>query len=163
MGDASEFVLVSHWRVHAARERVWQVLRATRAWPAWWRYVASVDELEPGDERGVGALQRYRWTSRLPYALTFGIRTVEVRRGELVRARSEGDLAGEGTWELRDDGDGTRVTYTWRVAVTKGWMRVLAPVLRPLFTWNHNAVMAAGEAGLNEYLSRDPSVGVAPP
>ena len=85
MGDASEFVLVSNWRVHASRERVWQVLRATREWPAWWRYVASVDEIEPGDERGVGALQRYRWTSRLPYGVTFAIRTTEVRRAERRR------------------------------------------------------------------------------
>jgi hypothetical protein len=162
VSDASEFVLVSNWRVHAPRERVWRVLRETRAWPAWWRYVVSVDELEPGDEHGVGALQRYRWSSRLPYGVTFAIRTVEVRRAERIRARSEGDLAGEGTWDLRDDGDDTRVTYTWRVALTKGWMRALAPLLRPVFTWNHNAVMAAGEAGLNAYLSREAPAGDAP-
>jgi len=154
LSAATEFVLVSHWHVPAGRERVWQVLRNTRDWPAWWRYVASVDEVERGDASGVGALHRYRWTSRLPYALTLTTRTVEVREGEYIRARAEGDLDGEGIWQLSDEGNGTLVTYTWRVALTKRWMRSLAPLLRPLFTWNHNAVMAAGEAGMNAWLAR---------
>ena len=153
--DAAEFVLVSHWRLPAPRERVWQVLRATHDWPRWWPYVASVEELEPGDASGVGALHRYHWTSRLPYSVKFATRTVEVRRAELVRGRAEGDLHGEGLWELGDDGDGTRVTYTWRVSLTKRWMRMLAPLLRPIFTWNHDAVMAAGERGMKAWLVRD--------
>ena len=34
------------------------------------------------------------------------------------------------------------------VEVTKPWQRRFAPVLRPMFTWNHNVVMGWGEDGL---------------
>jgi len=150
--DATEFVLVSHWRIAAPRERVWNVLNDPTGWPQWWPYVASVEKLESGDAAGVGARYRFHWTSRLPYSLTIETRVVEVDKPNTIRAKASGELDGEGTWRLHDDGTGTTVEYTWRVAVTRAWMRLLAPLLRPAFAWNHNAVMAAGEAGLRRHL-----------
>ena len=69
-----------------------------------------------------------------------------------LRGREE--QVDEGVWRLREGDGGTGVEYTWRVGLDKGWMRALAPLLRPVFAWNHNAVMAAGEDGLRRLLRR---------
>jgi len=156
MGDAgidiNEFVLVSQWRIAAPIARVWEVLNDPTGWPRWWPYVASVDKLEAGDADGVGARYRFHWTSRLPYSIRIDTRVVEVARLRTIRAAASGDLQGEGTWQLRDDGATTAVEYTWRVTLDRAWMRWFAALLRPAFTWNHNAVMAAGEQGLQKFL-----------
>jgi hypothetical protein len=39
------------------------------------------------------------------------------------------------------------------VEVTKPWMRALAPLLRPVFTWNHGKVMGWGYEGLRRELA----------
>ena len=62
----------------------------------------------------------------------------------LIEGRAEGELRGLGRWTLRADGAQTAVRYEWIVAVTKPWQRRLAPLLRPVFHWNHNVVMGWG-------------------
>ena len=71
----------------------------------------------------------------------------------LIEGRAEGELAGLGRWTLQADGARTAVRYEWIVEVTKPWQRRLAPLLRPVFTWNHSVVMGWGYAGLAEKLA----------
>ena len=52
-------------------------------------------------------------------------RTIEAVRLQRLRARSRGQLEGEGLWLLREDGGGTHVTYYWRVTPATRWMRWL--------------------------------------
>jgi uncharacterized protein YndB with AHSA1/START domain len=154
---ATEFLLVSDWTIDAPRQRVWDALKAPTEWPRWWRYVARVEELDRGDADGIGARHRFHWTSRLPYSIDIVMRIVGMRTLETIRGLAEGDLRGEGLWELSDTRDGgTHARYTWRVGLDKTWMRALAPLLRPVFVWNHNAVMAAGERGLRAELGAKP-------
>jgi hypothetical protein len=151
--SASDFLLVSNWRLAAPRPDIWSVLKTPTEWPRWWRFVASVDELDHGDASGLGAKHRVSWTSRLPYRVNLETVVVETQAEQLIRLRAEGDVQGEGCWRLRDaEGGGCSAEYTWRVAVDKPWMRALAPLLRPVFAWNHNAVMDEGERGLKRYL-----------
>ena len=56
--------------------------------------------------------------------------------------------------ELSPEGRGTHARYTWRVELTRPWMRVMAPMLAPVFRWNHNGVMRAGAEGLARHLGR---------
>lgn len=151
--NINEFVLLSQWRIDAPLASVWQAINDPTGWPRWWPYVAAVDKLATGDADGIGARYRFHWTSRLPYSIRIDTHVVEVVRQQLIRAAASGDLDGEGTWRLRSDGDATEVEYTWRVTLDRAWMRRLAPLLRPAFAWNHNAVMAAGEHGLRRHLS----------
>ncbi|HZP65425.1 MAG TPA: SRPBCC family protein [Rudaea sp.] len=151
--DTSDFVLISHWRIDAPRRRVWDALHEPTGWPDWWPYVAAVEKLDTGDPDGVGARYRFHWTSRLPYSIRIATHVVDVVPQQTIRAEASGDLDGEGTWRLGENGSATDVEYTWRVRLTSRWMRLFAPLLRPVFTWNHNAVMAAGEEGLRKYLA----------
>jgi uncharacterized protein YndB with AHSA1/START domain len=152
----TDFVLVSHWRIAAPRERVWEALKHPTEWPRWWPFVKAVDELDAGDADGLGARYRFHWTSRLPYSIRLLTTVVEIRRTERIVARAEGDLRGTGTWRLAERDGATAVEYTWQVDLDRAWMRGLLPILRPAFAWNHNAVMAAGEAGLSRDLGGVP-------
>jgi hypothetical protein len=150
---STHFDLVSHWRVAAPVDRVWAALADPESWPQWWPYVLDVQTLSTGAADGLGSLRRIRWATRLPYQLLIEVEAIEVLRPERLRARSQGQLRGEGLWLLRSDGPHTDITYVWRVELTRRWMRALAPLLAPVFRWNHAAVMRAGEAGLNRRLA----------
>jgi hypothetical protein len=69
----------------------------------------------------------------------------------LLEGRALGELVGVGCWTL-ERGDRTRVRYDWGVQVTRPWMRRLAPLLQPIFVWNHGVVMERGRRGLIRWL-----------
>ncbi len=150
--SANHFDLVSHWHIAAPVERVWAALIAPDSWPQWWPYVRSVRTLRKGDANGLGSVRRIEWATRLPYSIVIEVEAVESLRFERLRGRSRGQLRGEGIWLLRSEGQATDVTYVWRVELGKRWMRWLAPLLAPLFRWNHDGVMRAGGVGLARHL-----------
>lgn len=147
-----QFELTTDWLIPAPITDVWTALNAPEDWPHWWRFVRAVEQIEPGDADGVGALRRFTWSSRLPYSLTFAMRVTRVESQTLLEGRAEGELSGMGRWTLSQQSQGTAVRYDWRVDVTRAWMRLLAPLISPAFRWNHGAVMAEGEIGLTRYL-----------
>ena len=113
----------------------------------------AVELLEDGDASGAGAYRRMTWRSALPYELTFNMRTTLIEPQRRIEGVADGELSGLGIWTLAAQGAHTQVRYDWRVDATKAWMRVLAPVARPLFAWNHGVVMEWGRAGLTRRLS----------
>lgn len=150
---STDFHLTTDWTLPAPLDAVWQALITPEQWPSWWRAVANVERLADGDAHGVGALRRMTWRTALPYSLTFDMRTTRVEPMTLIEGRAEGELAGLGRWTLSPDGACTNVRYEWIVEVTQPWMRLLAPVMKPVFTWNHNTVMRWGEDGLRRKLA----------
>ena len=148
----TQFSLETSWHLDASVERVWEALVAVGDWPRWWRFLNAVTELENGDKEGVGSLQRYTWSSKLPYRLTFEMRTTMVERPTLIEGVAMGDLNGIGRWRLRALGKSSCVRYEWTVATGKPWMTILGPLLAPIFTWNHNQVMIEGGRGLAQHL-----------
>jgi hypothetical protein len=65
-----------------------------------------------------------------------------------MRGEATGDLEGTGHWRLFEQAGVTAVTYEWEVRTTKPWMKLLAPVARPVFEYNHDVVMRWGGEGL---------------
>ena len=47
-------------------------------------------------------------------------------------------------WWPSVGGPVTRVEYDWRIRAQKGLLKVLSPVMRPLFSANHHWAMAQG-------------------
>jgi uncharacterized protein YndB with AHSA1/START domain len=140
------------WLVEAPRERVFQAIWDSERWPTWWPGVESVVELEPGDDDGVGSLGRYVWKSRLPYRLTCDTRVTRVERPRYMEGEATGELAGTGRWRLFEQEGVTAVLYDWDVRTTSRWMNLLAPLVRPVFAWNHDVVMRWGGEGLARHL-----------
>jgi hypothetical protein len=147
-----EFNLVSEWRLGAPIERVWEALVRPQDWPRWWRYLQEAVPVAAGNGRGIGTRTRYVWTSRLPYRLAFEMRSTRAEPPVLLEGDASGDLEGRGRWLLARGAGMTTVRYEWRVRTTKRWMNLAAPLLAPLFAWNHDQVMCAGGRGLAEYL-----------
>ena len=150
---ATHFDLVSHWRVHAPIDRVWDALVDVERWARWWPYVRAVQSLRSGGSDGLGCQWRIEWATRLPYRLVIDVETIDMQKPERLRGRSMGQLRGEGIWLLRFEGGITDITYVYRVELATPWMRCLAPLLAPLFRWNHEGVMRAGSRGLVRYLA----------
>jgi hypothetical protein len=142
------YAFLTTWLIEADREDVWDVIDDVAAWPEWWRGVVRVEQLDAGDENGVGGRHAIEWRARLPYPIEFEFVTDRVERPRLMEGRAFGELAGTGCWRLFEQDGVTAVTYDWRVGTTKPWMNALAPVARPAFEYNHDWVMARGGEGL---------------
>jgi uncharacterized protein YndB with AHSA1/START domain len=140
------------WCLEAPIDPVWEAIHDSESWPQWWRGVERVVELEPGDEQGIGQVGRYTWKSRLPYELSFDVKTLRKERPHLLAGEASGELAGTGTWRLSEGGGLTTVLYEWDVRTARAWMNLLAPLARPVFAWNHDWVMKRGGEGLARLL-----------
>jgi uncharacterized membrane protein len=143
----SHYGFLSTWCVDAPIEDVWEVLRDSASYPAWWAAVRSVEQVLPGDEQGVGRVDRFAWRGRMPYTLRFDVRVTRVEPGLLIEGHATGELEGVGIWRLFE-GPGTAVVYDWRVRTTPTWMNLVGPLARPIFARNHDFVMREGARGL---------------
>jgi hypothetical protein len=148
----TRYSFVTRWELDAPLPAVYDLIAHPLDWPRWWRAVVRVVELEPGDADGLGHLLRFTWRTQLPYGFTFDMRTTRVERHRLLEAEAQGDLQGTGRWTFDTDGPRTRVRYDWNVETTKRWMRIVAPLARPAFAWNHDVVMGWGLDGLRAQL-----------
>jgi uncharacterized protein YndB with AHSA1/START domain len=148
----AEYRFLTTWLLDCPREPVWDAIFDQKAWPSWWRGVERVVELDPGDATGVGSHSRLTWRSKLPYDLVFEARTRVVEKPHLIEADADGELIGEGRWRLFEHDGLTAVLYEWNVSTSKRWMNVLAPLLGPVFEWNHDWVMRNGGTGIAELL-----------
>lgn len=148
----NRYHLFTEWQFDAPLDVVWNAIFHAEAWPDWWKGAESVVTLERGDADGLGARQRYTWKGVLPYRLTFVTRVTRIEPLRLLEGRVEGDLEGQGCWRFARGQGVTTVHYEWQVRTTRRWMNLLAPLARPIFCWNHDAVMRAGGIGLARYL-----------
>lgn len=148
----ARYSFVTTWAVEAPLEPVWDAIYDTDAWPAWWPGVTRVEELVARGPDGVGGVSRFTFRSRLPYDLTFDMRSTTVVRHELMEGVASGELTGVGRWRFFGASDSTAVTYEWDVETTARWMNALSVLARPAFAWNHDAVMRAGAGGLARHL-----------
>jgi uncharacterized protein YndB with AHSA1/START domain len=148
----AEYRFLTTWLLEAERERVWEAIYDSERWPDWWKGVLEAEELEEGDESGVGRYGRYIWKSKLPYRLEFFVRTTKVEKPHLLEGDAEGELAGVGRWRLFEQDGATAVLYEWNVHTTRAWMNLLTPIARPIFAVNHDYVMRNGGVGIAELL-----------
>lgn len=149
----ADYAFLTTWLLDCPRDRVWGAIHDQASWPTWWRGVEQAVELRAGDESGVGAVSRMVWKSFLPYRVHFDVTTTRVEYPTLMEGRAVGELEGVGRWRLYE-GDGvTAVLYEWNVATTRRWMNAMAPLLRPVFEWNHDWVMARGGEGIAALLA----------
>jgi hypothetical protein len=150
----AQYSFLTTWCVAAPIEPVWEVLSAADRYHEWWKGVRNVTVLEPGEAgpRGVGALYRLEWRSKLPYTLAFESRVTRVEEPYLIEGHASGELEGVGVWRLFASSLGTAAIYSWDVSTTRAWMNRLAPIARPAFAWNHDLVMAQGATCLADRL-----------
>jgi hypothetical protein len=144
----ADYAFLTTWLLDSPRLPVWEAIHDQASWPSWWRGVEEAVELRPGDEDGVGSISQMVWKSLLPYRVSFEVTTTRVERPSLMEGHAVGELEGVGRWRLYEQDGVTAVLYEWNVATTRPWMNRMAPLLRPVFEWNHDWVMARGGEGI---------------
>jgi hypothetical protein len=148
----TDYSFVTRWQTDAPIAAVIDVLKRVDEWPDWWHGVDAVEQVAAGDAQGIGATHRFTFRGRLPYSLVFSIRVTQVIAPHRLAGVATGELEGTGIWTLRNGDGSTHIEYDWDVRTTRWWMNLLAPVARPVFIRNHDAIMEWGRIGLGERL-----------
>jgi uncharacterized protein YndB with AHSA1/START domain len=141
---ADEYVFVDEWDVDAPRESVYAAVSDPRTYPEWWKPVYISVE---GDDR----VTRHHFKGRLPYTLKMRSELVSSDPPNRFEVKVDGDLRGKGVWTFTDRDGKTHVRWDWVVFADKPLLRVLTPVLKPLFRYNHNWAVERAKEGLEPY------------
>lgn len=153
---ANAYHFVTHWRVPGTCEQVADVLERVADFPRWWPAVhLDVRILKPATgPHSLGEEVSLFTKGWLPYTLRWDFTVVQQRYpyGSVIAAR--GDFDGRGEWIFEQRGTTVDATYIWDVRAEKPLLRTLTPVLRPLFTANHDWAMRVGERSLDLELRR---------
>jgi uncharacterized protein YndB with AHSA1/START domain len=152
-GSTRPYVFVDEWDVAAPPESVFDALADARTYPRWWTPVYL--EVQADGPAELGAESRQHFKGRLPYHLRTRSVITELEPPARVTAEVDGDLRGRGTWTLTPTAAGTHVRFDWQVYADRRLLKVLTPLLRPLFRWNHNWAIARAIEGLEPYAARE--------
>ena len=90
----------------------------------------------------------------LPYTLRWKFRVTENRQPYGFTLEAWGDFNGRGIWTFAQAGEWVNVVYDWKISADKPLLRVLSPILKPVFSANHHWAMAKGEESLKLELAR---------
>jgi uncharacterized protein YndB with AHSA1/START domain/quercetin dioxygenase-like cupin family protein len=151
-GLSRPYVFVDEWDVAAPQQAVFDAIADARTYPQWWRPVyLDVDADGPAE---LGKESRQHFKGRLPYHLHTRSTVVALDAPRTVTAEVDGDLRGTGTWTLTPTATGTHVRFDWQVHADRKLLKVLTPLLRPVFRWNHNWAIARAMEGLEPYAQR---------
>ena len=147
--DTTGYVFVDEWEVDAPIEAVFDALADARTYPRWWRSIYLSVEADGAPEVGRTSLHHFK--GRLPYTLRLASTIIRLERPREIEADVEGDLSGRSRWTLTPTDGRVHVRWDWRVNADRTFLRVLTPLLRPLFRWNHNWAVARAMEGLEPY------------
>ena len=152
---APEYVFIDEWDVDAPIEAVFRALADAETYPEWWKSVYKSAKADGQLAEGTTTVQHFK--GRLPYELRTTSRIVRLDAPHEFEVEVTGDLRGRGIWTLTPSDAGVHVRFDWRVFADKPILRVLTPVLRPLFRWNHAWAIARAREGLQPYARRTAS------
>lgn len=152
---AHDFHISTRWRVEGGISEVAAILSDPERFPDWWGQVyLGICVLDRGDAQGLGSRVAVHSKGWLPYHLNWEGTLAEDQRPHRWVIEATGDLTGRGIWTLRQDGQWAIIDYDWRVRADRPLFRALAPLVFPVFAWNHRWAMARGEEGLRRELIR---------
>ncbi len=150
----NDYHFVTTWNVQGTIQEIMPIIADARDLTRWWPAVyLDVQELEPGDERGLGKVVSLYTKGWLPYTLRWQFRVSEIGEHRL-RIEASGDFVGRGIWTFAQDGEWTRIIYDWKIRADKSLLRWFSFLLKPIFAANHHWAMAKGEESLKLELAR---------
>ena len=108
-------------------ETAYHYIRQIEEYPRWWGKVyKKIIKLKEAPPDVAGAKYRITVGGFLPYSLTIDNEVTHIDRPNLIRFDAEGELKGKGVWSFREVGEGTEVTFDWRVAANKKVIRLFS-------------------------------------
>lgn len=153
---ANDYHFITHWyALNSTVDEVQAVLSDPADLVRWWPSVyLDVRVLTPGDERGVGREVELYTKGWLPYTLRWTFRVTENNAPRGFALEAWGDFVGRGVWIFEQAGPDVHIVYDWRIRAEKGLLKLMSPLLKPVFSMNHRWAMARGEESLRLELAR---------
>jgi hypothetical protein len=152
---SNDYHFVTDWRVQSTVKEVADILADGLDLPRWWPSVyLDVQQIEKGDERGVGRVIGLYTKGWLPYTLRWQFRVTEEHYPYGFALEAWGDFNGRGIWTFEQDGEWVNVIYDWKIRADKPLLRNLSFIMKPIFEANHRWAMAKGEESLRLELAR---------
>ena len=152
---SNDYHFISQWRVEGTVEEVFEILINARERVRWWPEVfLDVQELEPGNEHGVGQVVRLHTKGRLPYTLWWQFRVTESRYPYGFTIEAWGDFVGRGIWTFAQEGRWVNISYDWKIRADKPLLRYLSFLFKSIFAANHRWAMAKGQERMRLELAR---------
>jgi hypothetical protein len=142
----NDYHFITRWRVRGTVAEVIDILSDAEDLPRWWPSV-YIDVKKRDD---MVELYTKGW---LPYTLRWSFRVVETKPDGFI-IEAFGDFAGRGEWTLTQSGDDVAVTYDWHIRAEERLLKLLSPILKPIFAANHRWAMSRGEESLKIELAR---------
>lgn len=147
----AHYRFVTKWVMETTASQAWEVLKSQN-YGDWWEGV-TVNVLDSGDKAGLGGISEIIFKTKLPYKISFKSRLTKLDSPSLIEMEVFGELEGTGRYDIAQSGDVTNIVYTWDIQSNRVWMNRMAPVMKPLFVWNHDQVMHRGAVGLAKHLN----------
>jgi hypothetical protein len=148
-----KFTFLETWTVDAPIASVFANLSDFNKYPQWGApaYLAGW-----GDPPNVGSKGTVVLRGALPYKLKLDCTIVELAPPSRIVIDAFGDLVGRQVLTLTALGERrTRITSDWRANTRWAPLTILAPVLRPLFRWNHHKCTEMAYSGLAKFLGAE--------
>jgi hypothetical protein len=151
----NDYHFITHWRVKGTVEEVADILNDATDLVRWWPSVyLDVQEVEAGDEKGIGRLISLYTKGWLPYTLRWQFRVTESNYPHGFTLEAWGDFVGRGIWTLEQEGEWAKISYDWKIRADKPLLSRLSFLLKPIFAANHHWAMRKGEESLKLELAR---------
>jgi hypothetical protein len=152
---SNDYHFITTWRVKATLQEINDIIGNAPDLPRWWPSVyIDVQEIELGDERGVGKVIDLYTKGFLPYTLRWQFRVTESRYPYGFTLDAWGDFVGRGIWTFEPAGDEVIITYDWNIRADKPLLRNLSFLMKPFFSANHRWAMQQGLESLKIELAR---------
>jgi len=146
---ANEYHFITEWHIPGEIQEVFEVIADDSSLRCWWPSVyLDVQQLKPGNERGIGKEIRLYTKGWLPYTLRWDFTVTESNPPTCFGLEARGDFEGRGFWNLEQHDDHVHVVYDWKILAEKPVLKYLSFVMRPIFAANHRWAMAKGEESL---------------
>ena len=151
----NEYHFITQRSIKGTVKEVAEVLGQATGLVRWWPSVyLDVQEVEEGDENGIGKVVRLVTKGWLPYTLRWSFRVTESTYPNGFTLEAWGDFIGRGIWKLEQQGEWVNVVYDWKILADKPLLRMFSFLLKPVFSANHHWAMRMGEKSLKLELMR---------
>jgi len=147
MANLNHYHFTTVWRLTFPPDEVFALLADLGSYTAWWPGMRRIDRVD-------ATTFETEVRSVLPFSLVFRtITTRQDRQSGVLQADLRGDLEGFSRWIIAAEHGGTQAIFEEDVIARSRLLRVLAPIARPVFRWNHAVLMNRGERGLRSFLA----------
>lgn len=146
---ANEYHFITHWKMQATSQEVYDILSDTESLKKWWPSVyLDVKQTAAGDEKSIGKKAKLFTKGWLPYTLLWDFEVTENIKPVSFTIKATGDFVGRGIWHLQQSNGCCYVSFDWKLTADKPLLKKLSFLLKPVFSFNHKWAMKKGEESL---------------